>query len=77
MTLADWIIRQYIPQKAAQVTLGNVLGVASGPTQNNLVTAYDIERKKTHPLTRQCSFEPSGWLDRESQSCRPLKLALR
>jgi hypothetical protein len=39
MALANWIICQYNPQKVR----GNVLGVASGPTQNNSVTVYDIE----------------------------------
>jgi hypothetical protein len=76
MALADWVICQYNPQKIAKER-GNVLGVASGPTQNNSVTACDIEDKKTHPSTRQCSFEPNGWLDRESQSCRLLTLASR
>lgn len=38
MALANWIICQYNPQKVAK-ELGNVLGVASGPTQNNSVTA--------------------------------------
>jgi hypothetical protein len=77
MALADWIICQYNPQKVAQGTYNNVLGVASGPTQNNSVTAWDIEEKKTHPSTRQCSFEPIGWLDRESPSCRLLTLGSR
>jgi hypothetical protein len=44
---------------------------------NKFMKAWEIEKKKTHPLMPPCSFELIGWLDPESQSCRLSTLGSR